>query len=272
MRAAAGALRSWPPIFDVDATISGPCPAPPKSKRAQRFVSPKITADLGKPIRIRPQSAVYRARIGGAAGYVAKAGDAAPREARVLLRLRHPRLATVLAEGALDDGTSAFLCADAGRDLTEAFPEGQAVSESATLQILIDIADGLSFVHARGLCHGDVAPTNVLADDRGRGTLIDFEYAHRPGAASPAPYAGTFDFMSPEARDGAPRDARSDVFGLGAVGWLLVAGETPPPFGGSLSCSEPLRKALERFLAPLPADRPRDGREAAWELRAARNG
>ena len=105
------------------------------------------------------------------------------------------------------------------------------------LRIAHQVACGLAAAHAQGLVHRDVKPANILLE-RGvdRVLLTDFGLARAADDASltrTGVIAGTPQFMSPEQARGEAVDARSDLFCLGSVMYVLCAGR--PPFRAETS-------------------------------------
>ncbi|MGA0871098.1 MAG: serine/threonine-protein kinase, partial [Planctomycetota bacterium] len=124
-------------------------------------------------------------------------------------------------------------------------------------------ARALHFAHERGVVHRDVKPGNLIQRDDGSVVITDFGLARESGSGSmteSGAIVGTPMYMAPEQVLG-ERDAigsRTDVYGLGATLYTLLAGR--PPFEGG-SAQHVLRQVLERRpprLANLRADVPRD--------------
>jgi eukaryotic-like serine/threonine-protein kinase len=100
-----------------------------------------------------------------------------------------------------------------------------------TLRIGTQTARGLAAAHAQGLVHRDVKPANILLE-KGveRVMLTDFGLARAVDDASltrTGLIAGTPQFMSPEQAQGEPIDARSDLFSLGSVLYMMATGRRP---------------------------------------------
>jgi serine/threonine protein kinase len=99
------------------------------------------------------------------------------------------------------------------------------------LRIGTQTAQGLAAAHAQGLVHRDVKPANILLE-RGveRVMLTDFGLARAVDDASltrTGLIAGTPQFMSPEQARGDAIDARSDLFSLGSVLYMMATGRRP---------------------------------------------
>jgi len=110
-----------------------------------------------------------------------------------------------------------------------------ALPASQALRLIRAVAQTLARLHAiqapsapRGLCHGDVKPQNLISNDDGGVTLLDFEHARPIGVTTAARMftGGTVAWSPPEAHSGATPDATFDVFGLGATLAFLLNGGT----------------------------------------------
>ena len=118
-----------------------------------------------------------------------------------------------------------------GLSLAETVKERGPLSAMSVLSLAAGLAEGLSAIHAAGVVHGDLKPSNVLlAEDGPR--VIDFGISRAAGAAPVTPIGlvvGSPGFMSPEQALGKDVGPRSDVFSLGAV--LAFAATGQRPFG-----------------------------------------
>ena len=119
----------------------------------------------------------------------------------------------------------------AGSSLSEAVRNRGPLTSWSLLALAAGLAKSLTAIHAAGVVHGDLKPSNVLlALDGPR--VIDFGISQ---AAEVAPLAraglvvGTPSFMSPEQAAGQEVGPLSDVFSLGAV--LAFAATGRKPFG-----------------------------------------
>ncbi|BDM73831.1 serine/threonine protein kinase [Streptomyces nigrescens] len=162
----------------------------------------------------------------------------------------------------------------AGPSLTQAVAEYGPLAERSVRVLGAGLAEALAAVHALGLVHRDVKPSNVLLTLDGP-VLIDFGIARATeGTASlttTGVSVGSPGYMAPEQILGKDAAGAADVFSLGAV--LAYAATGASPFPGDSSASllykvvheEPelgpqldgeLRELVARCLAKNPADRP----------------
>lgn len=155
------------------------------------------------------------------------------REARTVAKLQHPNIVTVHAVRRLREGGLALVMQLVpGRTLKQTVADKGALPAEQAERVIRDVAQALAYAHSHGVVHRDVKPENIFIDEiTGRAMLSDFGIAHSTefdsrltmtGAA-----IGTPAYMSPEQIDGAPANARSDVYSLGLVSWEMLTGERP---------------------------------------------
>lgn len=141
------------------------------------------------------------------------------REAKTLARLRHPNIVTVHDFGALPDGAGYLVMEFVeGGTLRARLPLATKDAE----RVARELCEALACAHTAGVVHRDLKPENVLFDADGRARLVDFGIAQllageHTALTAPHVVLGTPRYMAPEARSGAPTDARADVFALGVL-------------------------------------------------------
>jgi tetratricopeptide (TPR) repeat protein/predicted Ser/Thr protein kinase len=237
----------------------------------------------------------------------ADAGTRFADEARITGQLQHPGVPPAYRVGTTPDGRP-FLAMKLihGRTLGEMLRAGDPVDVAAVFE---GVAQAVGYAHAHGVVHRDLKPSNVMVGAFGEVQVMDWGLAKVLGAGRPAgdpaeaptvpgvsslrdaetvagSVLGTPGYMAPEQAAGrsAEIDARTDVFGLGAILCVLLTGQ--PPFAGEDTVSVRRRAARgdtagafarldgcgadpglialgKRCLAFAPADRPGSGNAVA---------
>ena len=119
-------------------------------------------------------------------------------------------------------------------------------------QILIDMAEGLEHMHAKGYMHLDYKPENILVTRNGSVRLIDFDLA-QPIPPKPTKVSkknpGTPGYMAPEQLQGLPLSHTADIFSFGVTAYELLTNQKP--FPGDTP-AEILNRQLDRsqFVPP----------------------
>ncbi|MEM1031268.1 MAG: protein kinase [Myxococcota bacterium] len=145
------------------------------------------------------------------------------REFHTLASLRHPRVVAAYDYGREARGAFYTMELLDGQDLKRLAP----MTPTEACRVLRDIASALAFLHTRGFVHRDLKPRNVRCTDDGTVKLIDFGVMATVGTA--AEVAGTPNYAAPETVYGRPVDGRTDLYALGAVGYVLLTGRPPFP-------------------------------------------
>ena len=212
------------------------------------------------------------------------------REARTAAGLSHPHIVPIHRVGEAHGFVFFVMSYIEGETLGERLRNRGPLPPDDAARILREVAWALAYAHGRGIVHRDIKPDNILLEaSTGRALVTDFGIAHRESnekpITDPGKVMGTAHFMSPEQAAGDSIDWRSDIYGLGVVGYLAVSGRLPfeapsvpalllrqsteaapsvlqaapglPPFIGA---------AIDRCLARNPADRFADGEALAAAL------
>ena len=212
-------------------------------------------------------------------------------EAVLLANLRHPHLVHVLAAGEMEDD-SPFLALEMlpGRTLQARLEAEGPLPWREVVELTAQAARALAALHAHGVIHRDVKPSNLVQIrsvtgrpfikliDLGTAKVEDWRRVQAAGLTPPPRHqtdvglvVGTPGFYPPEAPDAAP-DPRFDVFGLGVTIYLLCTGVIPDR--ASLRPMQEVRPAadipreLDELVASALAERPDERLATAAEFRA----
>ncbi len=155
-------------------------------------------------------------------------------EGPALAKLRHPNVVQVFEAGEADGVTFLAMELVPGPDLHTRLDDGPLPARAAA-ELVAALAAGLAHAHAAGLLHRDLKPHNVLLDPAGGPKIADFGLAAPldgggTGLTATGEVVGTPNYLAPESLDGVA-DARTDVYGLGAVLYECLTGR--PPFVGA---------------------------------------
>ncbi|HUR70181.1 MAG TPA: protein kinase [Candidatus Thermoplasmatota archaeon] len=205
------------------------------------------------------------------------------REARAAGAIHHPNVITI--HDVADAGREAVIVMEHAErgSLRDALAAGPLPSDDWH-RLADGLLRGLEAVHAAGVVHRDVKPSNVLLTKAGEPKLADFGIASVPGFETTVgglrgAAVGTFRYMSPEQAKGRPVTARSDLFSTAATLFEALTGApyvapapgesavevqlraaSAGPFDRSLSPPS-LRAWFARALDPEPAARFASARE-----------
>jgi serine/threonine protein kinase len=218
------------------------------------------------------------------------------REARAVASLRHPNIVEIhdFCEGAATPGEEpvpGYIVSELVRGMTlRQFLDrsGHPLSEVAAM-IALKLAEALQCAHARSIIHRDLKPENVMIAEGGRVVLTDFgiaRIAEGEAVTQTGAMIGSPAYMSPEQARGLKIDARSDLFSLGTVLYLLATGALPfpgkdpistvlrildgkydPPLRRNPQLGTPLDRVIRRLLQAEPEQRYASAEEIATTLR-----
>jgi len=205
-------------------------------------------------------------------------------EARVMAELNHPNIVKVVNMSC--EGTTYYLVMDyiesetgSPKNLHDFMREraGKLPEEEAE-RIALEILSALEYAHSysskvapKGIIHRDIKPANVLLDEKGTVKVTDFGLAKIIRGDHPAAtrrvtltaegvVMGTYDFMSPEQKEGKPADARSDLYAVGVIIYSMLTGKKPEgrfllPSGIKPKLSKKWDIVVDKCLQNMPENR-----------------
>ena len=249
---------------------------------------PNVTRSFGTP------------GTGGSSGVAQAFKD----EFRLLTQLHHPNLASVFDFGRSTEEDGFYFTQELVRGV-ELSTFLKNASREVIAEVFVQLARALDYIHALGLMHGDIKPSNVLvcasADPSSppQAKLIDFGLARMLRDPLPTEDAdedeesdedtitilGTPGFSAPEKVRGQATDARADIYSLAATMYAAIRGSRPfpgktfrevlrvqrdwrPELAGALlhTAGPVVAELVGRMLQPDPNNRPQSARSILLEL------
>lgn len=179
-------------------------------------------------------------------------------ERRILTQLDHPQIARVFDGGTTADGRPYFVMEYVeGRPITE-YCDEENLSIPQRLELFLAVCSAVHFAHQNLVVHRDLKPANILVTRAGVPKLLDFGIAKLldPDRTEPAltvlerrPMTPLY--ASPEQLRGKQLTTASDVYALGVLLYLLLAGR--PAYGLTPPEGEELFKAVCENDPPRPS-------------------
>lgn len=227
-------------------------------------------------------------------------------EARAAARITHPAIAQIYD---VDEADGVIFIA---MELVEGSTVKDLIRRReldllGSMDIAIQVAEGLARAHEAGIVHRDIKPANIIVTRDGQAKILDFGLAKLVDPAQPdgadaglsmlatvtqtrvGTLMGTAAYMSPEQVKGLPVDFRCDLFSLGVTLFEMATWELPfqrntmmetlhavafdeTPSIHSVRPNLPidLQQIISRCLRKRPEDRYPDARTLIQELRSLR--
>jgi eukaryotic-like serine/threonine-protein kinase len=151
-------------------------------------------------------------------------------ESEFAAELSHPHIVHI--EEVSRDSDAVWFAMDLYPDTLAAQLEREGkLEDDHIIQVAHDIAEALSFAHAKGIVHRDIKPDNILLGEQRQAVLTDFGIARAiSGYVAATGFnmtIGTPHYISPEQAQGRPLDGRSDLYSLGITLYRAATGELP---------------------------------------------
>jgi serine/threonine protein kinase len=156
------------------------------------------------------------------------------REAKLMARLEHPHIVTILDFGVHDDKPYVVMELVRGRSLHEMLVEQGRFEIPRAVDILRQVLSGLAHAHDHGIIHRDIKPANIMTTPKAplgvHARILDFGLACVMGdskSLSEGVAVGTPSYMSPEQCRGDELDPRVDIYACGVVLFEMLTGKKP---------------------------------------------
>jgi len=156
-------------------------------------------------------------------------------EAQAASALNHQNVTTIYEisefENPATAGKQVYIAMEyvEGRTLKQ-LTEHEILPIKKVLDIAIQVCDGLSVAHEKGIVHRDIKSENIMLTPKGQIKIMDFGLAKVKGTTKltkEGSTLGTAAYMSPEQAQGEEVDHRSDIFSFGVVLYELLTGKLP---------------------------------------------
>jgi serine/threonine-protein kinase len=193
------------------------------------------------------------------AGFVGSAGEERfKREGSFLARLRHPNIAHLIDAGVSASGQPYLVLEYVEGKQIDVYCNERVLEVDARLRLFLDVLAAVAHAHASLIVHRDLKPSNVLVTYDGQVKLLDFGIAKLLEDDAPAALtregerALTLAYASPEQVTGGPISTATDVYALGVLLYLLLAGKHPSE--SALQSPADLIKAIVDTQPLRPSD------------------
>jgi len=118
------------------------------------------------------------------------------------------------------------------RGIDEYLREKKCFEPKEGLDILYQVAAGMSAAHKQEVIHRDLKPSNILMDDSGLVKVVDFGIASASSNSDSTltktgSIIGTPAYLSPERAKGQEADYRCDIYALGIIAYCMFTGRLP---------------------------------------------
>lgn len=175
-------------------------------------------------------------------------------ERRMLARLHHANIATLIDGGTSEDGTPYVVMEYVDGQSIDRHVLEQASSVETRLRLVSKVCEAATHAHRNLVIHRDIKPSNVLVTRDGVPKLLDFGIAKLLDAdrgPSTVTMAGimTPAYASPEQVEGLPVTTATDIYSLGALLYHVLTDQ--PPF--ELTTSSPIEAARQICHTQPPA-------------------
>ncbi len=184
------------------------------------------------------------------------------REGTILARLKHPHIAHLIDAGVSAIGQPYLVLEHVSGEPIDRWCDNRALDVASRVRLFLDVLAAAAYAHSNLVVHRDLKPSNVMVSTEGRVKLLDFGIAKLLAGggedSAPTPVTreagGAFTpaFAAPEQVLGERATTATDVYALGALLYLLLAGRHPVDSAGTSPA------ALLRAILETDPDRPSD--------------
>jgi serine/threonine-protein kinase len=176
------------------------------------------------------------------------------REGTLLARLSHPHIARLLDAGVTDGGQPYLVLEHVEGERVDRYCDAHRLAPEARLKLFLDVLGAVEHAHANLIVHRDLKPSNILVAAEGTVKLLDFGIAKLLEEGTPGAETSTLtdfggraltpEYAAPEQIAGGTVTTATDVYALGVLLYVLLAGRHPTG-EGSRTAAEHLKGILD---------------------------
>ena len=195
------------------------------------------------------------------------------REGEILARLAHPNIARLLDAGVAPAGQPYLVLEYVDGEPIDRWCEARSLGVEARVRLFLDVLGAVAHAHSRLILHRDLKPSNILVAGDGQVKLLDFGIARllqdsgSDTSNEATARAFTPDYAAPEQVQGQEMSTATDVYALGVLFYVLLAGSHPTSPGAR----NPVER-LQAVLSVTPARLSDAARAAGGDATSARRG
>ncbi len=187
-------------------------------------------------------------------------------ERQILATLSHPNIARMLDGGVSQDGELYLVMEYINGSSIQKYCAEHALPVRGRIELFLSVCLAVRFAHQNLVVHRDLKPDNILVQEDGTAKLLDFGTARlltpldstaeseltRHGMHSFTPQ-----YASPEQVKGAPISTASDIYSLGVLLYLLLAGA--PPYELKSGTTDEMIRVICEEQPPKPSTKAAKG-------------
>ncbi|XP_074154759.1 striated muscle preferentially expressed protein kinase isoform X4 [Sminthopsis crassicaudata] len=232
-------VRSLSPAKERVSSPGGGSPSSPGSEgtslrqgppqKPYTFLEEKARGRFGV-VRACRENATGRSFVAKIIPYVAEGKQRVLQEYEVLRSLHHERLMS-LHEAYITPRYLVLIAESCGnRELLCGLSERFRYSEDDVATYVVQLLQGLEYLHDHHVLHLDIKPDNLLLAQDNALKIVDFGSAqpYSPQALQPLGHrTGTLEYMAPEMVKGEPIGSATDIWGVGVLTYIMLSGHSP---------------------------------------------